>query len=40
MIGRFPAEVPLKISVQNLIDDWVSVYQSTSYRLQKNQVNK
>ena len=33
-------EAPLKISVQNLIDDCVSVYQSTSYRLQKNQLNK
>ena len=33
-------EAPLKISVQNLIDDCVSVYQSTSYRLQKNQLYK
>lgn len=33
-------EVPLKNSVQNLIDDCVSVYQSTSFWLQKNQLNK
>lgn len=33
-------EVPLKNSVQNLIDDCVSAYQSTSFWLQKNQLNK
>lgn len=33
-------EVPLKNSVQNLIYDCVSAYQSTSFWLQKNQLNK